>query len=201
MRCKGIGVRGRLVLGVLIGMIAACTAQAQIVINPTVTNKGSLFHYNYSVANSTGNDLAIITLESLPFGSSTVQNLTAPSGFQASFDTGLGLLSFLSDSQLFQSGQTVAGFQFDSPLLPKRTTYSAIALHRIAYGMLLICAFSLGLASVLVAIGLLVVSARHWFDRMPTSGRLMQRLPVASAAMITLIGVVLVVRALGTGTP
>jgi len=78
---------------------------------------------------------------------------------------------------------------------------AAIALHRIAFGMLLISAFSLGLATVLVAIGLLVVWARGWFDRIPSGGPLLRRLPVASAAMITLIGIVLIVRALGTGTP
>jgi ABC-type nickel/cobalt efflux system permease component RcnA len=76
---------------------------------------------------------------------------------------------------------------------------SAIALHRLAYGMLLISAFSLGLASVLVAIGLIVVCARGVFDRIPAGGPLLQRLPVASAAAITIIGVVLVVRALGLG--
>lgn len=74
---------------------------------------------------------------------------------------------------------------------------SAIALHRTAYGMLLISAFSVGLASVLVAIGLIVVCARGWFDRFPSGGPLLQRLPVASAAIITCIGIVLVIRALG----
>ena len=74
---------------------------------------------------------------------------------------------------------------------------AAVALHRIVYGMALITAFSFGLASVLVAIGLLVVWARGWFDRIPSSGGILRRLPVASAAMITLIGIVLVAQAVG----
>lgn len=78
---------------------------------------------------------------------------------------------------------------------------AAINLHRIAYGMLLITAFSVGLASVLISIGLMVVSARDWFDRLPSSGGVLRRLPVASAAMITLIGIVLVVRAFLPGAP
>lgn len=78
---------------------------------------------------------------------------------------------------------------------------AAVALHRIGYGLLLISAFSLGVASVLVALGLLVVWARGWMDRLPTGGALLRRLPVASAAAITLIGVVLIVRALGPGAP
>ncbi|MBV9850958.1 MAG: sulfite exporter TauE/SafE family protein [Armatimonadetes bacterium] len=76
---------------------------------------------------------------------------------------------------------------------------SAIALHRVAYGLLLISAFSVGLASVLVAIGLLVVSARRLADRFPSSGPVLQRLPLASAAAITLIGLMLVVRAFTPG--
>jgi nickel/cobalt transporter (NicO) family protein len=78
---------------------------------------------------------------------------------------------------------------------------AAVALHRIAYGMLLICAFSAGLASVLVAIGLLIVYARGWLDHLPHGGTLLRRLPIASSVAITLIGVILVLRAFGQGTP
>jgi len=78
---------------------------------------------------------------------------------------------------------------------------AAVALHRIGYGLLLISAFSLGLASVLVAIGLLVVWARGWMDRLPSGNAFLQRLPIASAAAITLVGVVLIVRAFGFGAP
>jgi ABC-type nickel/cobalt efflux system permease component RcnA len=76
---------------------------------------------------------------------------------------------------------------------------SAVALHRIAYGMALITAFSVGLASVLIIIGLMVVSTRHWFERFPAGEGLLRRLPVASAAAITLIGIMLVIRAVTQG--
>jgi len=76
---------------------------------------------------------------------------------------------------------------------------SAVALHRVAYGMALITAFSVGLASVLIVIGLMVVSTRHWFARFPASEGLLRRLPVASAAAITLIGLLLVIRAVTQG--
>ncbi len=76
---------------------------------------------------------------------------------------------------------------------------SAVALHRIAYGMVLITAFSVGLASVLIIIGLMVVSTRHWIERFPLSEGLLRRLPVVSAAAITLIGVMLIIRAVTTG--
>jgi ABC-type nickel/cobalt efflux system permease component RcnA len=65
---------------------------------------------------------------------------------------------------------------------------SAIALHRVAFGMLLIVAFSIGLAGVLTGIGLLLVYARRLFDRFPTDGRLLRALPVASAGFVTVAG-------------
>jgi ABC-type nickel/cobalt efflux system permease component RcnA len=73
---------------------------------------------------------------------------------------------------------------------------SAIALHRVAFGMLLIVAFSIGLAGVLTGIGLLLVYARRLFERFPTDGRLLRALPVASAAFVTLAGVAIAAGAL-----
>jgi ABC-type nickel/cobalt efflux system permease component RcnA len=73
---------------------------------------------------------------------------------------------------------------------------SAIALHRVALGMLLIVAFSIGLATVLTGIGLLLVFARRLFERFPTDGRLLRALPVASAAIVTLAGLGIALSAL-----
>ncbi len=68
---------------------------------------------------------------------------------------------------------------------------SAIALHQATYGMLLVSAFSLGLASVLIAIGLLVVYARQWFYLLPSGNALQQQLPIVSAIAVILVGAVL----------
>lgn len=72
----------------------------------------------------------------------------------------------------------------------------AIALHRIAFGLALICAFSLGLALVLTAIGLLVVRLRSVLERLPLHERVTSRLPILSAALVTFVGLVLIFRAL-----
>jgi nickel/cobalt exporter len=73
---------------------------------------------------------------------------------------------------------------------------SAMALQRMAFGLLLIVAFSLGLAAVLVGIGLLLVSARgvvqHWSGQGPWS----TYLPFLSPLVITPLGVVIAVRSL-----
>jgi ABC-type nickel/cobalt efflux system permease component RcnA len=78
---------------------------------------------------------------------------------------------------------------------------SAIALNRIGYGMALISAFSAGLAAVLVGIGILVVSAQGLLSRLPSGGGWMRKLPVASALVITMIGMLLVARALAQVAP
>jgi nickel/cobalt transporter (NicO) family protein len=66
---------------------------------------------------------------------------------------------------------------------------SAIALHRIGFGLALIVAFSVGLAATITAIGLLAVLARGAFGRLPLNGRVVQALPAASALLILAVGV------------
>ncbi|MBW4474438.1 MAG: sulfite exporter TauE/SafE family protein [Stenomitos rutilans HA7619-LM2] len=66
---------------------------------------------------------------------------------------------------------------------------SAIALGRVGFGLLLVLVFSLGLAGTLTALGLLLVSARHLFERVPSQNRIARLLPALSALVITLLGV------------
>ena len=74
---------------------------------------------------------------------------------------------------------------------------SAVALHRTGFGLFLIVAFSFGLAAVLIAMGLVAVYAGRMMSRLPIDGPLVQRwLPMGSAAMITALGCVIVVRGL-----
>ncbi len=74
---------------------------------------------------------------------------------------------------------------------------SAIALQRVAFGLLLIVAFSVGLASVLVGIGLLLVFAGRFFNRLSVGGGLAVRLvPVLSALLVVVAGVVITAQAL-----
>ena len=76
---------------------------------------------------------------------------------------------------------------------------SAIALHRVAFGLFLIFAFSIGLAAVLIAIGLLMVYARRFMSRVSGEGQIITRwLPVASAVFITFLGFAIALRALTT---
>ncbi|HTI34278.1 MAG TPA: sulfite exporter TauE/SafE family protein, partial [Miltoncostaea sp.] len=71
----------------------------------------------------------------------------------------------------------------------------AIALDRVGYGLVLVVAFSLGLAGLLSAIGLMVLYARRVVDRLPLDGRLAAAAPAVSALIIVALGIVLTVRA------
>ena len=72
----------------------------------------------------------------------------------------------------------------------------AVALHRIAFGLLLIVSFSAGLAAILIAIGVLMVKARPLMERFTGEGRLVRSLPVASSLVIITVGFAMAVRAL-----
>jgi ABC-type nickel/cobalt efflux system permease component RcnA len=73
---------------------------------------------------------------------------------------------------------------------------SAIALHRVAFGLALIVAFSVGLAATITAIGLVAVLARRAFSRARFDGPLIRALPSVSAAVIVLVGVVITAKAI-----
>ena len=73
---------------------------------------------------------------------------------------------------------------------------SAIALHRIGFGLALIVAFSLGLAATITGIGLLAVLARRAFRHVTFEGRLVRALPAVSALVILAVGIGITVKAL-----
>jgi nickel/cobalt exporter len=73
---------------------------------------------------------------------------------------------------------------------------SAISLGRLGFGMVLVVAFSAGLAIVLTGIGLLLIYARRLFERFSFEARLPRFLPVASALAVSFVGLAIVLGAL-----
>jgi len=70
---------------------------------------------------------------------------------------------------------------------------AALSLHSVALGLLLIFAFSIGLALSITGIGLVAILAKHTFRRFEVQGRLIGLLPAASALVIVLAGVAMTV--------
>jgi ABC-type nickel/cobalt efflux system permease component RcnA len=73
---------------------------------------------------------------------------------------------------------------------------AAISLHRVAFGLLLIVAFSAGLALSITGVGLVAVYAKRAFARASFDGLLIRALPAVSALVILVAGVAMTARAL-----
>ncbi|HEY7390413.1 MAG TPA: sulfite exporter TauE/SafE family protein [Bryobacteraceae bacterium] len=76
---------------------------------------------------------------------------------------------------------------------------SAIALGRVGLGLILLVAFSLGLAGVLMAIGLVVLYAKHLLPDSKKSAAhpAFRLIPVLSAGVIVCIGIIMTAASLG----
>jgi nickel/cobalt transporter (NicO) family protein len=72
---------------------------------------------------------------------------------------------------------------------------AAISQHEVALGMLLIVAFSVGLAATLTGLGVAVVHARRLIPPGLAAGRLAVLMPAASAVLVMSLGLVLAARA------
>ena len=73
---------------------------------------------------------------------------------------------------------------------------AAISLHRVAFGLILIVAFSTGLALSITGIGLLAVLAKRAFARRSFDGLLIRALPAVSAAVILVAGIAMTAHAI-----
>jgi len=79
---------------------------------------------------------------------------------------------------------------------------TALSMHRVGFGLVLIVAFSLGLAAVLVAIGVLMVYAGRLMTRFREDGPWIRRwLPLTSSAVMTLLGLGIAVQAVAPWMP
>ncbi len=76
---------------------------------------------------------------------------------------------------------------------------SAIALGRVGLGLILLVAFSLGLAGVLMAIGLAVLYAKHLLpdSKKSPAHPVFRLVPVFSAAIIVCVGIIMTAASLG----
>ena len=73
---------------------------------------------------------------------------------------------------------------------------AALSLHRLAFGLVLILAFSLGLALSITGIGLVAMLAKQVFARRRFDGAVVRALPVVSALVILAAGIAMAASAL-----
>lgn len=72
----------------------------------------------------------------------------------------------------------------------------AIALHKTIYGIELVFAFSLGLALVLAIVGLLTIYSQQWLKEFPQFNLMQTYLPLVGAIFISLIGLIITIKAI-----
>jgi len=113
----------------LLALSALSPARAQLLVEPTVSASAGMFHYSYAFQNNTSADISVITLAGLFPSANAVQNLFAPSGFDAFFDPGVALLSFFEDTQTFAIGTSSGPFTFDSPYAPGGGSFEAVDIN------------------------------------------------------------------------
>lgn len=98
---------------------------ALITVTPTVTPEGSLYEYDYSIINNSGDDMPVLDIAVAP--GTVILDLTAAPGFEDAYDPVLGLVSFLENTSVFVP-TAISGFIFESPLAPGATTFDATLL-------------------------------------------------------------------------
>jgi ABC-type nickel/cobalt efflux system permease component RcnA len=100
------------------------------------------------------------------------------------------------------SGRSLLGVGISGGIVPCPTALvvllGAISLHRVGFGLVLIVAFSIGLAASIAGIGLVAVAARGALSRVGFDGRLVRALPAVSAVLVLALGVAMTARALVT---
>jgi ABC-type nickel/cobalt efflux system permease component RcnA len=98
------------------------------------------------------------------------------------------------------SGRRLLGIGVSGGIIPCPTALvvllAAISLHRIGYGLVLIVAFSAGLALAMTGIGVAAVTAKRTFDRVDFNGGIIRLLPAFSAVVVLGLGLLMTARAL-----
>src|SRR5439155_25169841 len=98
------------------------------------------------------------------------------------------------------SARRLLGIGISGGIIPCPTALvvllAAISLHRVGYGLILILAFSIGLAAAMTGIGLVAVTAKRAFDRVDFNGGVIRLLPAISALVVLGRGLAMTARAL-----
>jgi nickel/cobalt transporter (NicO) family protein len=72
----------------------------------------------------------------------------------------------------------------------------AVSLHKLALGLILLVSFSLGLAAVLIGIGIAMILSGPLLSRFTGTSRATRLLPLGSAVVVTLLGAAIVIKAI-----
>jgi len=99
--------------------VPSAVTAAGLSLNGTVTPpRGSLL-YQLSVFNSGAEDYILVSIVDAPVADPLIgPGLTTPAGFLGSYDSGLGIIDFLADLEIFAAGTEKGVFSFESLSTP-----------------------------------------------------------------------------------
>lgn len=106
------------------------SAQAQVTVTGFYSVSGSDVFYDLYVTNNGSSDLAVVTL-TVPADPNFLLSSAVPSGFQINFDSSLGLLDLLEDSdpltpEVFGPGTTIGAFHWTGTILSTEIPFEAL---------------------------------------------------------------------------
>jgi len=116
--------------------LGALPAHALLMVDGTVQAVGpGVWQYDFTVGNSGPDDVILVSLLNVPVDDLLIApSLTAPAGFQASYDSNailnMAFMDFLEDTSLFAVGSSIGLFSFESGAAPGTafTMFEAIEL-------------------------------------------------------------------------
>jgi hypothetical protein len=118
-----LSIRNLLVFSLLFGGAAHATiinlpGDGSVTVTDAVTQIGSLWQYDFTVADDSLAGLAVLDIEVTPGIGITSLTTPGPAGsFSTAYDSVLGLVSFLPNDSAFAATPT-SGFAFDSTVAP-----------------------------------------------------------------------------------
>lgn len=99
--------------------VVGAPAKALLMVQAIVTPAGGAFDYQITIDNGLADDVSTVSIVDAPLTDPLLPaSLTAPAGYLASYDAGLGIVSFLEDTAAFPAGVAVGGFSFTSLSAP-----------------------------------------------------------------------------------
>jgi hypothetical protein len=119
-------------LGAALALLVAPAAEAALLVSDAVTPFGTGSHHELTVTNTGPADVVLVSILDSPLADALIDaSITAPVGYLALYDPGLGIVDFLEGTALFGAGTSVSGFSFDSgvaPGAPFFTSFEAITV-------------------------------------------------------------------------
>jgi len=132
-------IRNHLILGAILcaSWFSPQAAAALVDLELLVTPSGGLFQYSATVRNNSLVDLSLVSIVDAPIAEPLIgTSVTAPAGFLALYDSGLGIIDFVEGVSVFGAGATVSGFSFTSATLADTmffTQFEAIDVNGVTF--------------------------------------------------------------------